>query len=77
MRSINEEILDEVTGEVWDIDPFQLFRDLVDKGIWEGGTVKAEDMFDEKFLLKPRCALVAFLYEERTGEVLQWQEVKN
>lgn len=67
---MNEAILKEIIQKVWDMNPFDLFQKLVENDLASGGTIKAEDMFNEEFLLKPRAALVNFLYTEETGEVL-------
>ena len=67
---MNEAILKDIIQKVWDMNPFDLFQKLVENDLAPGGTIKAEDMFNEEFLLKPRAALVNFLYTEETGEVL-------
>lgn len=67
---MQKEVLDKMIKKVWAIEPFQLFRELVDNDLWEGGTIAAEDMFNDEFLFKPRAALVAHLYQKETGDVL-------
>lgn len=67
---MNEVLLKEIIQKVWKMDSFELFNKLLDEDLITEGTIKAEDMFNEDFLLKPRAALVNFLYKEETGEVL-------
>ena len=68
---MQKEVLDKMIKKVWAIEPLKLFRELVDNDLWEGGTIAAHDMFNDEFLFKPRVALVAHLYQEETGEVLE------
>ena len=68
---LQEEVLDKVTQKVWAIEPYKLFRTLIDEDLWEGGTIAATDMFNEEYLFNPRVMLVAHYYEQETGEKLE------
>ncbi len=70
-KMLNNDVLKTTTEDVWKLNGFELFQTLADKEMIGEGTVEATKLFDEDYLLDYRAALVAKMYEEKTGDKLE------